>query len=194
MSMKRLIAILSLLFCAGISSPVAGQTNVISGTIEPRTRYKSPVVPLEAGDKIKVTAKGPQDLSLDVYVYAEATQELAAKSDDDAVEPFAWTVPLGGRYYVVLRNSSDVAGTYQIRLSTPEIETKAIPNKAIPNAAVIKIFYATDRAAIQQHTAKGTIYGGEPIEQLQFGICQVSIPRAHRMGELERFSAAHSPT
>ncbi|HKW35441.1 MAG TPA: alpha/beta hydrolase [Candidatus Acidoferrum sp.] len=56
----------------------------------------------------------------------------------------------------------------------------------IQNYAVVKIFYATDR----QRTGKNSpsrFYSGNRAEneELSFGVAEVSIPRDHRMGELE---------
>jgi esterase/lipase superfamily enzyme len=55
-----------------------------------------------------------------------------------------------------------------------------------PNEAVVNVFYATDRAILGE-TNKGATYGSEPAanNSLSLGIAKVSIPRAHKMGEVE---------
>ena len=57
------------------------------------------------------------------------------------------------------------------------------PSRSIPSYAVVKVYYATDRKKTSiADPAK--IYGGDRGD-LTLGICTVSIPRDHRMGELE---------
>ena len=55
------------------------------------------------------------------------------------------------------------------------------------NYAVVRVFYATDRQPTGD-TAPGKFYGGErqPDETLHLGTLDVSIPRDHRMGQIER--------
>ena len=54
---------------------------------------------------------------------------------------------------------------------------------AMPNYAIVKVFYATDRKE-NVNTDIKTRYGAER-GQVQYGTTEVSIPRDHRMGELE---------
>ena len=60
--------------------------------------------------------------------------------------------------------------------------------KREPNSAVVRIFYATDREA-----ASTGSFGSRrnPSGELQFGTCDISIPRDHRMGHLERPMVRH---
>jgi esterase/lipase superfamily enzyme len=55
------------------------------------------------------------------------------------------------------------------------------------NYAVVKVFYATDRQPTGD-SAAGNFYGGDRQldETLHFGTLDVSIPRDHRMGHIER--------
>ncbi len=55
------------------------------------------------------------------------------------------------------------------------------------NYAVVKVFYATDRQPTG-NSAPGNFYGGDRQldETLHFGMLDVSIPRDHRMGHIER--------
>jgi len=56
--------------------------------------------------------------------------------------------------------------------------------KPYGNYAVVKVFYATDRRRTASFKPSQT-YGGQR-DILTYGICEVSIPRDHRMGEIER--------
>lgn len=51
------------------------------------------------------------------------------------------------------------------------------------NYAVIKVFYATDRTRVQSGTPANFFSGDRGT--LSYGTCDVSIPRDHKMGELE---------
>lgn len=53
-----------------------------------------------------------------------------------------------------------------------------------PNYSVQRVHFATDRAPTgsQEPTEQ---FGAEKTEQISYGVCEVSIPRDHRMGELE---------
>jgi esterase/lipase superfamily enzyme len=55
------------------------------------------------------------------------------------------------------------------------------------NYAVVRVFYATDRQPTA-NTAPGQFYGSDrsPDETIHLGSLEVSIPRDHRMGEIER--------
>jgi esterase/lipase superfamily enzyme len=62
------------------------------------------------------------------------------------------------------------------------------PEVSAANYATVEVFYATDRNPLA-FTKEAGYYGANRMEdsrvRLQFGICQVSIPRDHRMGKLE---------
>jgi esterase/lipase superfamily enzyme len=60
------------------------------------------------------------------------------------------------------------------------------PKIEAPSSAVVQIFYATDRAHTS-HEAPALTYGAERSSggKLTLGTCRVSIPRDHRLGELE---------
>jgi len=69
---------------------------------------------------------------------------------------------------------------------------------AAPLFAVVRVFYATNRA-ITKVLGTQPIYGSERASKLSMGVCDVSIPREHRMGELEspsvwRFEFRQDPT
>jgi hypothetical protein len=66
---------------------------------------------------------------------------------------------------------------FRVFLATAAIEA--------PNYQVVKIFYGTDRRS--ERGAEKVSYGErDPNGKLSFGTALVSIPRDHRMGELER--------
>lgn len=78
----------------------------------------------------------------------------------------------------------------EVRMSEP-VETKAampvegLPTTVVvtPNFVSVKVFYATDRGMTSDKAPSG-IYGTER-SGMTYGTCDVSIPRDHRMGNLE---------
>ena len=67
------------------------------------------------------------------------------------------------------------------------------------NHTIVKVYYATDRQR-QNTTRLAGFFGGEPSypKQISYGICEVSIPKTHKAGELEapsiwRFEWSENP-
>lgn len=154
--------------------------------VEPSASVRCPVLELAAEQRVRLYTDAQSNISLDVFVYNAATSELADKSDDEAAELFyEWRALTAGKYYVVVRNSGDQAGSAVLRL-LPAEGVKDLSKTGAPNAAVINVYYATDRVVAGQ-TSKGVSYGTEPApgDSFELGIAKVSIPRSHQMGELE---------
>jgi esterase/lipase superfamily enzyme len=80
---------------------------------------------------------------------------------------------------VVLENTADADAVVTIDVG----RARAVP-EAVPNHATVRVFFATDRQRTAD-AAPAKIFGIEPASQLTFGFSDVSIPREHRMGELE---------
>ena len=66
----------------------------------------------------------------------------------------------------------------------PETNSRGGPATSAANYAVVRIYYGTDRKEAGTPGLE-TFYGGEHAN-LQIGTCDVSIPRDHRQGNLER--------
>ncbi len=66
----------------------------------------------------------------------------------------------------------------------PEASPAPAPNKT--NYTIVKVYYATDR---QRTNSKqlASIYSGQPADpiRISYGICEVSIPKGHKPGQLE---------
>ncbi len=65
----------------------------------------------------------------------------------------------------------------------PPVLEPAAPAGAAPNYAVVKVFFATDRN-LTSSPLPAHKYAAQRSE-LSYGSCEISIPRDHRMGELE---------
>jgi esterase/lipase superfamily enzyme len=71
----------------------------------------------------------------------------------------------------------------------PKIEPVVVPPERVergiePNFSVQRVYFATDRATTGSQDPVN-YFGSEKAEKVSYGVCEVSIPRDHRMGELE---------
>jgi esterase/lipase superfamily enzyme len=143
---------------------------------------RSPFIALTPSDLLQVglpEVRGTGEPAISVYVYGE-DRVLAGRDDpDSATNPFVWQAPRRGNYYVVLENTADADAVVTIDVG----RARAVP-EAVPNHATVRVFFATDRQRTAD-AAPAKIFGIEPASQLTFGFSDVSIPREHRMGELE---------
>ncbi len=125
--------------------------------------------------------------SVDLFVY-NTDKELVGKDDPDSTEAsFKWQPAVEGDYYVLARNTSDGAGTIHVAVTGGAGKTRGLGTPTGgANYAMVKVFYATDRA-VAGSDSRGPTYSGEPDAsgQMHYGEVSVSIPRDHRMGELE---------
>lgn len=168
--------------------PDLGQTLQITA----HTDLRSQIFHLKPNQGFEVTGSS-QDarFSVDLYVY-NANKDLVGKDDPNATEDsFKWQAPVEGDYYILARNLSDGSGSIHIAVTTGWPGKRrglggGGTTKVQADYATIRVFYATDRA-VEASDNRGPTYGGDPDpnEQLHYGEVSVSIPRDHRMGELE---------
>ncbi len=168
-----LLAFLLLLSTAGAST----QSEAIRIAVPPRDTVKSVPVEVKPGDDAIVirTLKGDGQPLIPFFVH-QADGTLVGLGDPERPTDVA-TVPVSpGSYYVIFRNTSDVDTV--VAVSTDKI--RASPELA--PLAVERVFYATDR---KRGPSPPLSFGGEPGAGLSYGRSDVTIPRAHEMGEVE---------
>lgn len=85
------------------------------------------------------------------------------------------------------RHGGDENASYEYHPPTGSPTHAAPPTPQPANYAVVRVFYVTDRQTTGDNEP-GRFYGGDrqPDESLHLGTLDVSIPRDHRMGEIER--------
>jgi esterase/lipase superfamily enzyme len=114
---------------------------------------------------------------------ADIEQDPGSKSRQFALSDALAAAGLAGDRYLraAARNLIDeVERRRQARVSTQQAGAELSPG---PNHAVMKVWFATDRELTgDRHPAR---LFGSTRGQLRYGSCEVSIPREHRMGELE---------
>jgi esterase/lipase superfamily enzyme len=160
----------------GVAYPAVGATSA-ELRVDGSSVAKSPVLQLAVTDELRVELNEPvpPDVLVSVFVHA-VSGELVCRDDADAVaDVFRCRPPTAGSYYVVVQNTSGVAVTALIR-------TERVRSAPSPRAeyATIGVFFATNR-----EPALKTYFGSDPASNVSYGYSQVSIPRDHRLGELE---------
>jgi esterase/lipase superfamily enzyme len=142
-------------------------------------------VTLRGGDAIVVQPLGPSTLVVHVEVYDDSRVLVGRDDEDVDAEAFEWAAPSPGRFYVLVRNVSDVMGTYRFRVVTASGPRGATPPPPSTHS-VVRVHYATNRARGPE-APTGATFTGEPIADgaLTLGTADVSVPRDHKMGELE---------
>ena len=156
-------------------APVAGATVELTrpGT-PPRTattdsggEFVFPIIDL---------AEGPFSIRVAVPGFATATLAVTAETRRETVR--------AGGFTVDIRSSSLATAAPK----PPPPPPPPPPPEATPpeeNHAIVPVFYATDRNRVSYAPLA---YGGErePARQLHLGRIDVSVPRDHKMGQLER--------
>jgi esterase/lipase superfamily enzyme len=117
---------------------------------------------------------------INIYVHEESGQLVGRDDPERALPAFEWHPHATGRYYLLLENSG--TGTAIVRVTTQASKALAQPRRA-PASAIKRVYFVTNRAAAE--TAGGSMFRAEPGDSLTFGYSNVSIPRDHRIGELE---------
>jgi len=170
-------AALILLSAAG----VPGQTREVIVRLAPFSTEKTRLLDLNTQERITVSVEGT---TADIFVHNEL-QELLQRDDPEQSDVrLEFHAPRPGKYYVLLRNLSEQPGTARVVVLPPS--TTGRPALAGAEKARVRLFFATDR---QRSSAAGApaFFGTEPAaaNAMTYGVCEVSIPRSHDMGELE---------
>jgi esterase/lipase superfamily enzyme len=139
---------------------VADSLEALAGLYQIQGRYAEAEPLLKRALSIRETALGPDDLQV-----ADSLEALAGLYE--AQGRIAETEPLRSRVQAIQKKR-------------PRYHYAIAPETSY---AVVKVYYGTDRKKTSDIDPAKT-YGGDRGE-LALGICTVSIPRDHRMGELE---------
>lgn len=180
LALKSVFLLLLLLFAGrSLAADLQGETISVGS----HSTVRSATFRLYPGDNLSVTADSKDThFAVDLYVY-DTSRVLAGKDNEESISPvFSWTASVEGEYYVLARNLG--SGTGSITLAVKQAKAQA--PTAIPTYAIRRVFFATDRN-LTGKSAVSEKFGTEPdpSERLHLGECLISIPRDHRMGELE---------
>jgi esterase/lipase superfamily enzyme len=149
-------------------------------SIPPTSEARSPVFELAATEQLTIRLDQPpvaNDGTVRVYIFDHAGVLSALDDPEMASDRFAWQPPDEGRYFVkaINTNSSPVS------LRIVSVPRRALVGRSAREFGTVRIFFATNR---QPRPDRSEPFGSDPAE-MSYGYCDVSIPRDHRMGELE---------
>ena len=182
---------LALLLCATCVSVLMSHSGIASQARTPGPIQltlpaygiaRSPVVNVRTGETVAVRPSRLGDLIPAIFVYDEA-HELVAKNDETrGGGVFEWISPRETSLQIVIYSNSDQPLDYSIEV-LPPAPTRAGDVTALSHA-VVRVLFATDRRV---ETRRPLAFDDEPEDgnQISYGTCLVSVPRDHRMGELE---------
>lgn len=167
---------------AALAQPPRFDTSV---SVAARARARS--APFELGETGQVTVslvKPPSSADGVVRVYVFNQLGVLSGMDDPEVpsDRFTYQPPAPGRYFVAILNTNSSPVTVRVEtFHSPQ--TRRLPTRS--NFATVRVLYATNR---QRAAGNVLQFGTEPvanIKDMTYGLSDVSIPRDHRMGELE---------
>lgn len=181
----NVVALAAIVFVSGgaIGPPTSTEPERLF--IEPHAEGRSAEYDLRSGDVLSVVPESSMsNFALDLYIY-DAQKNLVGKDSEETNSPsFSWKAPTSGRFYALAHNVSSARGYWTVTIARAKGNTRPEP---LGNMAVVTVFYVTDRNKSDDNGRLGISFGSELSQdgQLHFGSCQVSIPRGHKMGELE---------
>ena len=111
-----------------------------------------------------------------IYVFDQANVLRAMDDPEVEADVFRFSPHAPGQYTVVVLNTN----TSDVVVRIGSIRTRA-GGQAAADFAVVRVLYATNRKPLPGTPLQ---FGGDPAE-LTYGYADVSMPRDHRIGELE---------
>jgi esterase/lipase superfamily enzyme len=146
--------------------------------VQGNSQSRSELIELEVTSQLTVqlvVAPSIADGAVRVFVF-DASGVLSGLDDPEA-DIFRFTPAIRGRYRVLVANTNSSPITVSIRTNTARGGVEQVRDYA-----TVRVLYATNR---QTTASASTPYGTDPSADVSYGYSDVSIPRDHRLGELE---------
>lgn len=176
------LAVTTLLTLILSQLPAAQNDLGLTVTIPPNFETRSAAFELTATSELTVTLlRGlVSDVrTVRVYVFDQAGVLRGLNDPETAGPEFKWYPPVTDRYFVKLVNTNDAPVTLKLESGRSRDE-RARQQKEF---ASVRVQFATNRQAA---SSGGFVqFGLEPATQMSYGYVDISIPRDHKMGELE---------
>ena len=180
---NRLALLMSVLCaCMLMSSSGLAQRAPLQVRVPAYGIARPPVVDVGPAETLAIRSSRPGELVPAIFIYDE-TRALVAKNDEArGGGVFEWQPPRSMKLEIVIYSNSDQALDYSIDVLPPELVRAG--GEAEPSHAVVRVLFATDRRV---DTRRPLAFDSEPADgnQISYGTCLVSVPRDHRMGDLE---------
>lgn len=145
-------------------------------------RARSPVLTAKAGETVAIRPSQIGALVPAIFIY-DSAQVLVAKNDEGPGSGvFEWTSPRDVALQVFIYSNSDAPLEYSIAVLPPAPTRAGSATEA--SHAVLRVLFATDRRI---ETRRPLAFDTEAAtgNQVSYGVCLVSLPRGHELGELE---------
>jgi hypothetical protein len=121
--LREILASVAVFWVLPIS--LGAQRGELSFPIEPFGIAKSALVELKTGERLEISV-APDSLAADVFVHGEDKALLGRDDPEKPQWPFEWTCPRPGKYYVLVRNVTETAGTARVRVLEPSPGSRAV--------------------------------------------------------------------
>jgi esterase/lipase superfamily enzyme len=142
---------------------------------------RAPVVDVRAGETVTIRPERLGELIPAIFIYDEIHALVAKNDETRGGGVFEWTSPRDTSLQIVIYSNSDRPLVYSIAI-LPPAPTRA--GTTTHSHAVVRVLFATDRRV---ETRRPLAFASEAADSnhISYGTCFVSVPRDHRMGELE---------
>lgn len=175
------LGVLALLLVAGTDRACLAQESVVAHLkVGANARARSAIFDLPSTSQLTATleeASSSIEGTVRIYVFDESGVLRGLDDPEIVAGSFSFQPANAGRYFVVVLNTNGFPVT--IRLESFQVKGQS---PAAREFAAIRVWFATNR---QQQTGEPARFGDDPAAELTYGFSDVSIPRDHRMGELE---------
>jgi esterase/lipase superfamily enzyme len=181
---RQLILLLGIVLCGHPAIAQARRESVERLSIGPFSDGRSAEHDLRAGDILSVVPESTSpDFALDLYVYNQQKVLVAVDPKDSNGPQFSWRATSHGKFYALARNVTGATGSWTVSIARGKGATKPQPSE---NYAIVRVFFGTNRQNTED-VRPAAVFGSEPRSHsaIQVGSCDVSIPRGHKMGEIE---------
>ena len=150
-------------------------------------------IPVTAGEPLHISLMASEGSKVALTIFDNQDNLVSEKNASDHYD-FYVLPDRDAEYSAVIVSESNNVISYSLSLSIPTSPPTSQGNTAAessPSFASVKIFYATDRSPAGTKSNEIS-FGGEPnAAGVIFGTATVTVPRDHRMGEIEQPSFLH---
>jgi esterase/lipase superfamily enzyme len=143
---------------------------------------RPPAVTVRASETLAIRPSRLGELAPAIFIYDDSHALVAKNEEMRGGGLFEWTSPRDMSAHIVIYSNSPTPLDYSIEV-LPPAPTRA-GDASAPSHAVVRVMFATDRRV---ESRRPLAFDSEPADgnEISYGTVLVSVPRDHRMGELE---------
>jgi esterase/lipase superfamily enzyme len=158
----------------------------LSMEIDAGTRARTETLSLTPLDEFTVELVdriGEREPILSIYIHDDQGVLVGRDDPESISDRFSWQPQATGKYYAVVENTGPGGAIVRVRTATGTRAVHSAGRTSPAGFATVRVFFATDRQ--DGGTSSEPLFGSTPAPELSYGYGDVSIPRDHRLGELE---------